>query len=351
MLRVFKRSLSRDLKVSKGIWSDFSNRAESLKIQSLASPNTRLNYHSPNLIDETFEKAYDLLQNDSEQLYKELQNNKSLSPKTKEKLSIEAEKHNPEVLFNLTFGDATKLDLTQPIYRNHLYKQWKSYDLQVLMQRLEQFKVIPDTMPTLDPKIDVKIKFPTNNPEFINWITPGEILPSFITKFPPMIKLQLFESLPENTENQLFTIVLVNPDDPDLSTNSFKTTLNYGLANVPINLTKNTIDVSDYLSESSPFQTFRSYTPILPEINAGEYQRCCLWVFKHNDSAPITIAENDVKPDNFDIRQFAETHNLTAVGAHVWRQVFDRSVNDVRKLYGLPNGRVFHRVRRPHPLK
>lgn len=350
MIRIFKRSLSKDLRGSKGIWSDFSKRSGSLRIQTPTKVPTLPNYHSPNLIDETFEKAYDLLQQDSETIYNKL-NTKDLSEQEKESLAIKAEETNPEVLYNLQYGDSLKFDVSEPIYRNHLYKKWQEYDLLVLMQRLEQFKVIPDTLPTLEPKIDVKVKFPTNNPDFANWVTPGEMLPSFLTKYPPVMKLQLFDQLPENVDNQLFTVVLVNPDEPDLSTNSFTTTLHYGLSNVPINLADNTIDVGHYLkaSEESPFTTFKSYQPVLPEVNAGAYQRCCLWVFKHNDNKPVDI--NVASSQNFDIRQFANTYNLTAVGAHMWRQVYDRSVNEVRTMYGLPKGRVFHRVRKPYPLK
>ena len=48
------------------------------------------------------------------------------------------------------------------------------------MQRLEQLHVIPDTLPTLVPEADVKVKFSHNvEHEFRDWIAPGSILPTF----------------------------------------------------------------------------------------------------------------------------------------------------------------------------
>lgn len=350
MLKVFKRTLTKDLKVSKGIWSDFSKRPESLKLQQTTDlpsiiNNNKPKYHSPLLIDETFEKAYNLLQDESAELYKAAEASKD--PKEKDDLLAAAERQNPEVLFNLM--KESKLDLSQPVYRQHAERKWKDYDLMILMQRLEQLKVIPDTMPTLDPKVDVKIKFPhvTKPVDKLNsWITPGEILPSFLVNQPPVIKIQRFDS---SNEPKKYTVVLVNPDEPDLDTNSFKTKLHFGIANLPIDLHDNTLNIEKYLSEN--LNIFKDYVPILPEINSGDYQRACLWVFEQQDAKDLSIDSTQFSSETFDIRKFADAFALQAVGAHVWRQVFDRSVNDVRNQYGLPKGRVFHRVRKPFPVK
>ena len=79
-----------------------------------------------------------------------------------ETLKIETEMKNPEVLYNVEYGSVENIDTTQPIYRKLLKEKWKDYDLMLLMQRLEQLHVIPDTLPTLDPKVDVKVKFSHN---------------------------------------------------------------------------------------------------------------------------------------------------------------------------------------------
>lgn len=349
MLRVFKRTLTKDLKVSNGVWSDFSKRSESLKLKQVSDlpiiTNNKPKYHSPLLIDETFEKSYNLLQEESAALYKAAENSKD--SEQKDHLLASAEIKNPEVLFNLM--KESKLDLSQPVYRQHAEKKWKEYDLMILMQRLEQLKVIPDTMPTLEPKVDVQIKFPhvTKPVEQLNsWITPGEILPSFLVSQPPVIKIQRFDS---SEDSKKYTVLLVNPDEPDLETNSFKTKLHFGVSNLSISLSDNTLSIQKYLS--GDLSIFKDYVPILPEINSGDYQRACLWVFEQQGSQDLSINASNLSAEQFDIRQFAEANGLQAVGAHVWRQIFDRSVNDVRTQYGLPKGRVFHRVRKPFPVK
>ncbi|CAH6721447.1 54S ribosomal protein L35, mitochondrial [[Candida] jaroonii] len=338
MLRIFKRSLNS----GKGIWSNFSNRSETLKVQNI-KPHAAT-YHSPLLIDDAFKSAYEILQQESEKIYQRAQTVEK--DDLKDKLLSQAESKNPEVLYNIQNGN--DLDITQPVYRNHLKKQWENYDLMILMQRLEQFKVIPDTLPTIQPTVDVKVKFPhITNGEFNRWIVPGEFLPSFLTKQPPTIKLQQFDNY--KNESKLFSIVLINPDEPNLETNSFKTTLNFGVSNLSLSLTDDSLDVTKYLkyeNGSEEFSMFKSYEPILPEVNAGDYQRACLFVFEQ----PEKINVDQINAEDFDIRSFVNNYNLSPVGGTMWRQKYDRSVNDVRSEYGLSKGRVFHRVRKPFPL-
>lgn len=332
-----------------GVWSDFQSRSPSLKISNEKVKNDlfkgiskdgphsytveshRKSYHSPLLIDPTFQQAYEILENEADSIYKQ-------GPGS-EKLQVKAELKNPEVLHNFENG---KVDLSVPVYRHLAEQKWRDHDLMVTMQRMETLHVIPDTMPTLDPKADVKVRFGHNTrEEFVGNITPGTVLPAFAVAVPPTIEVQEFDA--SDHKLGLYTAVLINPDTPDLETNSFKTTLHYGLQNVPLTYTDNTILPLKLMA--NPQFVFQQYTPLLPEKNAQK-QRACLWVFRQ--SKELDALSYDV--ENFDIREFAESNGLTAVGAHVWRQAFDRSVNETRAKYGLPEGRVFRRVRGIKPL-
>ena len=361
--------------IKYGVWSNFTARPESLRlddsesrknlfegIDPLVGPASRRRkyphangYYSPSFIDETFQKSYMYLENESEKLYSEVDELRKNAEETKdentlqkinakiEKLISQAEVQNPEVQY-IFENFPEKVDTSQPVYRHLLKEKWKSYDLMLLMQRLEQLHVIPDTLPTLDPKVEVKVKFDHNaDPVFAKWIIPGEILPSFAVSQPPTIQIQDFSP---STAEKLYTILLVNPDTPDLKSNSFSTQLHYGLCNVTLSNTKNVFIPAQAFFDGGNF-TFRDYIPLLPEKNA-QLQRACLWVF--TQEGPLDIELNSVKSEEFDIRNFVEKHNLLAVGAHVWRQGFDRSVNEIRSLYGFDKGRVFHRVRRAYPL-
>lgn len=310
---------------------------------SIEHEEFRKAYHSPLHIDETFKSAYQILEQEASKKYSVIENKKELlSAQELDQLYASAEKENPEVLYNVRYNPDA-IDRTQPVYREHLKQAWEKQALMVTMQRLEQLGVIPDTLPTLNPIADVRVKFGHNTKfEFADWVAPGARLPASAVSQPPTIEVQEFDT--SDHPSGLYSVVLVNPDTPDLATNSFKTSLNYGLFNVPLNYVDNAITPAKLIA--NPQWAFQEYLPLLPEKNA-QTQRACLWVFRQKEELP-KVSEYDA--EKFDIRAFAEENLLTAVGAHVWRQEFDRSVNKVREEYGLPQGRVFHRVRGTEPL-
>lgn len=342
----------------RGIWTDYTSRPAGLKLidsqiknglfneipaegpASVQVPAIKQAYHSPNDIDATFQAAHEYLEQRAADLYKQAE--ATTDPEQKDALLIEAEKYNPEVLYNQLYH-SDKLDRSIPVYREYLHKKWRDYDLMITMQRLETLHVIPDTLPTLDPRADIKVRFPhnTTHSEFNNWVTPGSVVPAFGAAEPPTIQIQDFDNI--TNETRLYTVVVVNPDVPDVESNSYKTDIHYGLANVPLTGSDNTISASKLL-EHGDLWTFQPYQPLVPEKNTPA-QRACVWVFRQE--RPISV-EKPTSP--FDIQAFTESHSLTPVGAHVWRQTFDRSVNDVRATYGLEKGRVFHKVRNAKPL-
>ena len=356
------------------VWSNFESRSPSLLInneqvkkgllnkldpkQGPASYPTyeeRLQYHSPLEIDETFAVSYKILEEEASRsfasaqrlqeiknkLVKEGKDLGHLQTRIDEKL-IQAEIKNPEVLYNVEFSDPDSIDMSQPVYRHLMKQKWEDHDLMLLMQRLEQLHVIPDTMPTLDPKAEVKIKFTHNtDPLFKGWVVPGSMVPAHSVSKPPTIKVQEFDRI--EGDNNLYTVLIVNPDTPNLETNSFTTKLHYGLKNVPLNNVDNLIDVPK-LMKMGPKVTFQEYTPLTPEKNTS-YQRACLWVFRQPQKIADDAEALQLGQEHFDIRKFAQDHGLTAVGATVWRQKFDRSVPKVREEYGLGPGRVYYKTR------
>lgn len=350
-------------------WGDFTRRPASLKIAddnvreglisgfaekngpaSITEPAQRAAYHSPLHIDEVFKASYELLEQQSDAYYAkidalEVQKAQITDKAQLEKLQrridqllIKAEAKNPEVLYNSRFSPQN-MDTTHPVYRKYMKEAWKDYDLMITMQRLEQLKMIPDTLATLDPSAHVTVSFPNNTePEFAGEITPGVILPTFAVSRPPQITVTNFERI---DKEELYTVLVVNPDTPDLEANSFSTTLHYGLHNVALDNVNRTISPKFQDDE----HVFKPYEPLVPEKNA-QTQRACLWVLKQSQRLL------NVNPDSahFDIRAFVEHHELEPVGAHIWRQQYDRSTNSVRSEYGLSAGRVFHRVRKPYPM-
>ncbi|QLQ80927.1 hypothetical protein HG537_0E02820 [Torulaspora globosa] len=338
------------------VWSSLAENSRSLRIRSESvrkcilegtSPGgppslkrrfNRLKYNSPEKIDETFQICYDFLKSRANQV--DGQVSKAEDPKETERLLVKAELDNPEVQYNFQYNDKVDndpdvIDYEQPVYRYLGKKHWEEGAQMLLMQRLESLAIIPDTLPTLVPRAEVSLKFPFST-GVNKWIEPGELLSSNTTSLPPAIKIQEYELL--DPKNQYYTILVVNPDEPDLENDSFRTTLNYGLVNVQVSYNDNVVDAR----KCDATNVISTYLPPVPEKNAGT-QRFAVWLFRQPSA--LQPQRWVLNRDNFDIRQFARDHSLLPVGAHVWRSEWDSNVPHLRASHGLPPGRIFTRTR------
>lgn len=352
---MLRRSLSTSARLQTAkVWSDVNgSRPQSFSVPSSqikkcileGTPVTgppslkrrfnRVKYTSPEHIDETFKLCYDFVESKASQIYEKASKAKTIEEK--DSLIAQAELHNPQVRYNFQYNDKLEndprtIDYEQPVYRLLGKEHWESYGQMLLMQRLETLAVIPDTLPTLEPRTEVNIRFPFST-GINKWIEPGEILSTNSTSLPPVFKIQEYELVDPNTQ---YTILIVNPDEPDLANDSFSTTLCYGLKNIKINYNDNLVD-SRKFNDSN---ILIDYLPPVPEKNVGN-QRFAVWVFRQNRP----LDEGQLPRDNFDIRSFANSNDLTPVGAHLWRSHWDSQANSVRAKYGLPMGRTFSRTR------
>lgn len=349
--------------VSRGIWSKFANRSKSLSVKnaslqnsllspnlpkgpvSLKSPSNKLKYNSPIGLDKIYPLAYQLLEKQSEAIYSEIskidekiQKSKdefelSTLKNEKEDLLIKAESENPEVVYNSLFSTKS-IDRSQPVYRHYLKEQWKSYKRMLIMQRLETLSIIPDTLPTLEPEVDVNLKFPNNNVD--TWIEPGKILSSNVTSKPPAFEIIEFKE----SKNDLYTILIVNPDTPDVENDSFSTTLHWALKDIPLSNNDSMVDIRKL--DENKNSILIDYLPPVPEKNLGN-QRFAVWVFRQDGKLNDSVTKDSIKREKFNIREFVANNKLAPVGAHVWRSTYDLNTDNVRKLYGLPAGRIFSR--------
>ncbi|CAN6652658.1 large ribosomal subunit protein mL38 [Trichomonascus vanleenenianus] len=349
-VRQFSRSLPRcnaeSLKIRNPIMKKAVLEGEWVEgPPSLRTRRARLAYHSPIGLKEVFPLAHEVIKKDSERHYTEaaklaveLEKTDNFQKKQhiKNELNkhlVRAELHNPEVLYNFQIR---KPDFAEPIYRYLSSRDWKSYEMLLLLQRLETLHVIPDTMPTVNPRAQVKLQFPGVVKKYVE---AGKVLRNDVCAKAPMLEVQEFAEI---TPGSLYTIVIVDPDTPDIPADSFKTTLHWAVANVPLSNT-------DHVFDPAKGTELVSYLPPHPEKNSPTH-RYCVWVFrqaKHGDSVkPIMVPAADVARDKFNIRRFARTHGLEAVGAHVWRVNYDRSTDAVRAKYSLGPGKVYTRTRR-----
>lgn len=333
--------------------------SESLRPPSFRSKYFRNQYKSPLKIHETFDFCNEYLHS------KILANRTSSSSEKVNPGSVAKDFYNPAVRYNFQFHDRIEnspqfIDYNLPVYRKLCLDHWQSSmdgkGQMLLLQRLESLKVIPDTLPTLEaPQCQLHVRFP-----FVNgvnrWIEPGMQLSTNATSFPPQFKI--INMVPNMSISELsqkkYTLLIVNPDQPDVENDSFKTTLHYALTDVTFTDFNNNVLSEFNTKKGKPtFKVLADYVPPVPEKNTG-LQRFAVWLLEHKDNKELLSEGTEVESildssnrleNNFDIRVFAEKHNLHAVGANVWRSAFDSSMETVRQQYGLPKGRVFHKVR------
>ncbi|ODQ64405.1 PEBP-like protein [Nadsonia fulvescens var. elongata DSM 6958] len=337
----------------------FNSSVSSLKVQSQAakqallqgvsqnrsttlSKKASLRYNSPEGLDQVFPFAYEIIQTRSKSLYLQASElEKQIAQETnanqvqalkqqREALLVEAEINNPEVQYNFQMN---QINMEVPVYRHLAKQKWSKYEMIKMIQRFETLHVIPDTLPTINPEVEVNVQFPN----FVNkWVENGEILSTKVTSRAPIFKIQEFNEIPQG---QKYTILVIDPDTPDIKNNSFSTSLLWGLTDIEVSL-------------NNPLVHFDSrqlidYVPPVPEKNTPTH-RYVVWVFRQNiDSPPIqsNSIEDGVQRNRFDIRAFVKQHNLQPVGGHVWRNAWDRFTEEVRQDYGLPAGRVFSKER------
>ncbi|KAH3663625.1 hypothetical protein OGAPHI_005026 [Ogataea philodendri] len=337
------------MSVSKGVWSNFTKRSPSLALRNkalrtaLLSPNlpygpaslksnaNRRKYKSIEGLEDIYPLAYEVLEKKSEAVYNKIE---KLDPKSsnyaeeKERLLVEAEKHNPEVVYMAEYMK-NSFDRTQPVFRHYIKTDWLNHSQMLLMQRLETLGVIPDTLPTLEPEVDVKLKFPHNNQD--RWIEPGVVLSSNVTKKPPALEVIEFKE----SKDEMYTVLMVDPDTPDLAADSYSTTLLWGVKDVKLSNTDSMIDAKKLVQ--NPDLEFVEYQPPVCEKNTGKH-RIAFWVFRQDGE--LANAPKGLKRDYFKIRQFVEDNKLTPVGAHVIRSVWDRNTDAVRQIMAKMHGKI-----------
>uniref|UniRef100_A0A060TCA4 Large ribosomal subunit protein mL38 n=1 Tax=Blastobotrys adeninivorans TaxID=409370 RepID=A0A060TCA4_BLAAD len=312
---------------------------------SLKTRKAKRAYYSPIGLKEVFPLALQVLEKNAANHYteaKKLEDQLARKPNrpdrdaVKDKIThhkVRAELHNPEAVYNHIIKHS---DFNEPVYRYLAERDWRSHDLLLLMQRLETLKVIPDTMPTIEPRAHVRLQFPG----VVNkWVEPGTVLRNEVAAKRPILTVQEFD---EVSEGSLYTVVIVDPDTPDLETDSFKTTLHWAVSNVPLSNVNHEVD-------ANKGNELVGYLPPHPEKNTPTH-RYSVWVFRQATPEEairkIDVDQTDVARERFDIRAFADKYGLTAVGAHVFRVNYDRSTDSVREKFGLGPGMVYSRVRR-----
>ncbi|KIW86344.1 hypothetical protein Z517_01740 [Fonsecaea pedrosoi CBS 271.37] len=251
-----------------------------------------------------------------------------------EKLKILADINDPNVKRRFEDG---KGDLSKPIYRHLAERKWREYPRKVLVQRITQMNVVPDVIPNVDPVLDVKIVFGNRI------VQPGEFVESHISENPCRLTLQSYER-----GEKMVTVAIVDPDVPNVETDSFDSRCHYLACNVVISPTQATID----LATLSP--TSQVLLPWLPPYaqKGSPYHRLSIIILQQKDDIPIDleVARKKIQRDGFTVRSMMSRHMLSPISASLFRTQWDESTAAIMQRAGIDGADVEYKRKKVEPL-
>lgn len=238
-------------------------------------------------------------------------------------LEVQSEINFPQVRWKCANGMA---DMSKAVDRHLLEQRWrKEGALDLLMERIHQMKVVPDVLPDIHPSLDLRVNFPkvksntglqaTISKAVYEHVEPGVFLLPEQTVEPPKIYTTVF-----HPEERLYTLLMIDPDFPDETNQTFQTYLHWLQPNIP-------------LSSVSPspvpnLNTHTAYVPPHPQ-RGTTYHRYTILLLPQHCRLPIHMVAKD-KRAGFNVRAFMEKHGLdknTGGGVHMWREVWSEGVS------------------------
>lgn len=229
-------------------------------------------------------------------------------------------------------------DMNRPIYRYLADKRWRSYRRMVVMQRITQMNVVPDLLPTVDPTADVRIAFSRRN------VSPGDFVESRVSELPAKLQIQVFDK-----GERLVTIVVVDPDVPDLDADRFNFRCHFLATNVPISPTSTSVPFSKLSSEDQTILPWLS--PYA--LKGGPYHRLAVFVLRQPDgkSLDVSLLRQSVNRDGFNLRSFIDKQGVHPIGVNMFRSQWDEGTAGVMARAGVEGADMELRRMRVGPEK
>ncbi|KAH9939000.1 PEBP-like protein [Epithele typhae] len=264
-------------------------------------------------------------------------------------LEVQSEINLPEVRWKARSGMA---DLTKPVFRRLVEQRWREEgDLDLLMERLHQMKVVPDMLPELHPSFDLRLhalQVPSSTGKRMrapveprmSVIEPGVFLRPQDTLEPPELSMTIYHS-----DTRLYTLMMVDLDVPDPESASFTSYLHWFQPNIPLSLATKTPPV--------PLNAHTPYVPPHPQKGTPYHRYVVLMLPQRSATAPLDIPVfTEEQRQGFDYRAFAEEHGFDGAlggGAHMWRAEWNETVSDIYANVLKKSESRYGRMPRPDP--
>ncbi|KAI9491041.1 phosphatidylethanolamine-binding protein [Zychaea mexicana] len=211
------------------------------------------------------------------------------------------------------------VDMERPVYRYLRQKQFEKAPRKQLLQRVTQMNVIPDLLPLgLVPTVEVAIQLKGQD---------GAVEPGVFTKPEQSIEAPKIDVTNFHTDKRLYTILLVDPDSPDVANKTYQQHCHWLITNVPLSATETTVAGGD---------TVLDYVPPHPQ-KGTKYHRYTLIAYEQPNGGSDKVDIKADKREGFDVKAFAQTHGLQPRGVSFFRQVWDETVSSIyNDILGVP---------------
>lgn len=253
-----------------------------------------------------------------------------------EKLKVLADINDP--IIKKQFEDGLG-DMRRPIFRHLAEQKWRSYKRKLEVQRIEQMHVVPDVLPQIDLTAEVDLLFGRR------FVQPGSFVESLSSESPPRLHVQVF-----NQGERLVSILVIDPDVPDLESDAFTSRLHFLAINLSLSPDSPKIDLPSLIAGEHE----SVITPWLPPTaqKGAPYHRLTLLVLEHKENAPLDpqiMKKAASKRHAFTVRSFLGRTNAHPVGAFMFRTVWDEGTQAVMDRHGIEGGNI--ELRRAPPEK
>jgi large subunit ribosomal protein L35 len=228
--------------------------------------------------------------------------------------------------------------MNKPIYRHLAEKKWRDYRRKIQIQRIETMHIVPDIVPKCDPVVDVWMRFGGVR------YGSGDYVPSNIGERPPSFRVPTFAR-----GERLLSIAVIDPDVPNLETDSFDSRCHFLASNIKITPTQNSID----LAKLPAHNTLMRWLP--PTAQKGSpYHRLAVVFFQHKDNVPMDLQHMKQKlagkRDGFSARTFTLYHMMSPIAAVLFRVKWDDTMAEVMARHKIEGANIELKRKKVEPL-
>jgi len=243
---------------------------------------------------------------------------------TLEKLKILADTNDPAV--KRRFEDGLG-DMSKPIYRYLADRKWREYRRRVLVQRLDQMKVIPDVVHNFELTADIRLAFGHRT------VQPGDFVDSTVSETPCRLNVQVFDR-----GERLVTVAVVDSDVPNIELDRFDSRCHFLASNIPISPTSPSIPLAKLSTDS---QVLLPWLPPFAQ-RGSPYHRLSILILQQKDNIPIDleVAKRKAHRENFSLKSFMTRHMLKPFGATLFRSKYDEGTIGVMARAGVPGSEL-----------